>query len=236
MALLKPREQMFGDDLAYAFLLGTALLHDRTTPPRGRSTSTAIFGAGESAEAHLLMGIAHLGQQDYPAAKTELERAVKLNPQAADGALALRPRAAGARRAGRGRARLPPGARLQRQRLRGQPAAREHAQVGAEVRRSVDLSRARDDDPPERSDRAQAAREPAAADRPGRGSRRDARSDREGRARRWSKRTCSSPPRYNRLKRKDDAERERAIVDRLNAEAQAKQRGAGPADREETGR
>ena len=34
---------------------------------------------------------------------------------------------------------------------------------------------------------------------------------------------------YNRLKRKEDAERERAIVDRLNAEAQAKQHGAKPA-------
>ena len=30
---------------------------------------------------------------------------------------------------------------------------------------------------------------------------------------------------YNRLKRKADADREREIVDRLNAEAQAKQRG-----------
>ena len=67
-----------------------------------------MFGAGESAEAHLLMGIAHLGQQDYPAAKTELERAIKLNPAAADRALALRPRAAGARRAGRRGTRVPP--------------------------------------------------------------------------------------------------------------------------------
>jgi lipopolysaccharide biosynthesis regulator YciM len=32
---------------------------------------------------------------------------------------------------------------------------------------------------------------------------------------------------YNRLKRKEDAEREKAIVDRLNAEAQARQRGKG---------
>ena len=39
--------------------------------------------------------------------------------------------------------------------------------------------------------------------------------------------TSSSPPAYNRLKRKDDADRERAIIDRLNAEAQAKQRGGG---------
>jgi thioredoxin-like negative regulator of GroEL len=33
---------------------------------------------------------------------------------------------------------------------------------------------------------------------------------------------------YNRLKRKEDAQREREIIDRLNAEAQAKQRGSAP--------
>jgi hypothetical protein len=32
---------------------------------------------------------------------------------------------------------------------------------------------------------------------------------------------------YNRLKRKEDADREKAIVDRLNAEAAAKQKGKG---------
>ena len=32
---------------------------------------------------------------------------------------------------------------------------------------------------------------------------------------------------YNRLKRKDDADRERVIIDRLNAEAQSRQRGSG---------
>ena len=35
---------------------------------------------------------------------------------------------------------------------------------------------------------------------------------------------------YNRLKRKDDAERERVIIDRLNAEAQAKRSGKSPAE------
>jgi Tfp pilus assembly protein PilF len=30
---------------------------------------------------------------------------------------------------------------------------------------------------------------------------------------------------YNRLKRKEDADREKVIIDRLNAEVQAKQRG-----------
>jgi tetratricopeptide (TPR) repeat protein len=76
-ALLTPREQMFSDDLAYAYLLGTALLHTGDIAG-GQKYVDRVFGAGESAEAHLLMGIAHLGQQDYPAAKTELARAVQM--------------------------------------------------------------------------------------------------------------------------------------------------------------
>lgn len=79
VSLLKPREQMFGNDLAYAYVLGTALLHvDRVA--EGQTYVDRIFGAGESAEAHLLMGIAHLGRQDVRSARTELEQAVKLNP------------------------------------------------------------------------------------------------------------------------------------------------------------
>ena len=38
-----------------------------------------IFKSGDSAEGHLLMGIAHLNRFDYPSAKTELERALQLN-------------------------------------------------------------------------------------------------------------------------------------------------------------
>src|SRR4051812_1401660 len=80
VSLLKPRAQLFGDDLAYAYLLGTALLHT-SSPTEGQRYIERVFGAGESAEAHLLMGTAYLGQRDYPSAKTELERAVKLNPK-----------------------------------------------------------------------------------------------------------------------------------------------------------
>jgi hypothetical protein len=50
---------MFGDDLAYAYLLGTALLHVEDTV-EGQKYIDRIFGAGESAEAHLLMGVAHI--------------------------------------------------------------------------------------------------------------------------------------------------------------------------------
>jgi tetratricopeptide (TPR) repeat protein len=80
IALLRPREQLFGNDLAFAYILGTALLHtDNVTD--GQRYVDRVFGAGESAEAHLLMGMAYLSQRDYPSAKTELERAVKLNPK-----------------------------------------------------------------------------------------------------------------------------------------------------------
>jgi tetratricopeptide (TPR) repeat protein len=80
VALLKPRAQMFGNDPAFAYLLGTALLHMNEVV-EGQKYVNVVFGAGESAEAHLLMGMAHLGQQDFRGAKAELERAVKLNPQ-----------------------------------------------------------------------------------------------------------------------------------------------------------
>src|SRR5207253_2686332 len=53
VSLLKAREPLFGNDLAYAYLLGTALLHaDRVE--EGQKYIDRIFGAGESAEAHLL--------------------------------------------------------------------------------------------------------------------------------------------------------------------------------------
>jgi len=80
IALLKPREQMFGADLAYAYVLGTALLHAEQTE-EGQKYVDRIFSAGDSAEAHLLMGIAYLNRQDTRGAKAELEQAVKLNPR-----------------------------------------------------------------------------------------------------------------------------------------------------------
>ena len=68
VSLLQPREQMFGSDLAYAYVLGTALLHLERVED-GQKYVDRIFGAGDSPEAHLLMGIAYLGRRDYPAAK-----------------------------------------------------------------------------------------------------------------------------------------------------------------------
>jgi tetratricopeptide (TPR) repeat protein len=80
VSLLKPREQMFGSDLAFAYLLGTALIHLNQIS-EGQQYVDRVFGAGESPEAHLLLGIAHFSQHDYRAAKTELEAAIRLNPR-----------------------------------------------------------------------------------------------------------------------------------------------------------
>src|SRR5215203_5072256 len=80
VSLLKPRERLFGGDLAFAYLLGTALLRMDDVVP-GQEYVDRVFGAGESAEAHLLLALAHFGQHDYRAAKPELEAALKLNPR-----------------------------------------------------------------------------------------------------------------------------------------------------------
>ena len=78
VTLLQPREQMFGTDLGYAYILGTALLRFQKIE-EGQRYVDRIFGAGESAEAHLLMGIGHLNGHDYHSAKAELETAIELN-------------------------------------------------------------------------------------------------------------------------------------------------------------
>jgi len=78
VAVLDPRESMFGDDLAFAYVLGTALLQTGDEQ-RGQQYIDRIFRAGDSAEGHLLMGTAYLNRFDYPAAKKELDRALQLN-------------------------------------------------------------------------------------------------------------------------------------------------------------
>lgn len=78
--LLAPRDAAFADDLAYAYLLGTAYLN-LDDVDRGQVLIDRIFSKGDSAEGHLLMGMAHLSRRDYQSARVELERAVDLNPE-----------------------------------------------------------------------------------------------------------------------------------------------------------
>ena len=223
VALLKPREALFGGDLAYAYLLGTALLRTGDAV-EGQKHVDRVFGAGESAEAHLLMGIAHLGQHDYRAAKTELARAAQLNP------------------------RLPTAHSLYGRTLRllGEEAAAERAfrqELDVNVNdfeANLQLGNLRKD--AQRFEEASTYLERATTVRPTDLTARKLlatlrlQTGRLDEAVAMLESIVKEAPdvvevhvqlatAYNRLKRKDDAERERAIVDRLNAEAQAKQRG-----------
>ncbi len=224
VTLLKPRAAMFEGDLAYAFLLGTALLQTGDTL-EGQKYVDRIFGAGESGEAHLLMGTAHLGRQDYPAAKTELQRAIELNPRLPTAHSLY------------GRALLALGEQADAERAFNEELAlnvndfEANLQLG-NVRKgaqrfgdaSTYLERAttiRPNDLTARkllaSLRLQTGKIEEAAQMVG-GIARDAPQLIEVHV--------QLATAYNRLKRKKDAAREREIVDRLTAEAQAKQKGA----------
>ena len=223
VALLKPREPLFGNDLAYAYLLGTALLRTGDAA-EGQKHVDRVFGAGESAEAHLLMGIAHLSQHDYRAAKPELQRAVQLNPQ------------------------LPTAHSLYGRTLRllgeheaAERAFRKELEVNVnDFEANLQLGNLRKD--AQKFEEASTYLERATTVRPSDLTARKLlatlrlQTGKVDEAVRMLESIVAEAPdvvevhvqlatAYNRLKRTDDARRERAIIDRLNAEAQAKQRG-----------
>ncbi len=66
-------------DLATAYLLGTALLHENQRE-RGAVMIQRILLNGDSAEAHTLMAFTKLGLGDKPGAMADLSRAIELNP------------------------------------------------------------------------------------------------------------------------------------------------------------
>ena len=225
VSLLKPRENMFGDDLAYAYLLGTALLHVEDTV-EGQKYIDRIFGAGESAEAHLLMGVAHINRQDYPAAKTEFKRALELNPRLPT-AHALY-----------GRSMLAMGEHEFAERAFRQELAlnindfEANLQLGYMRKTSQKF-----DEASAYLERAMTIRPNDLAARKLLASLRLQTGDVNEAVRMFESIIKEVPDlieahvqlatAYNRLKRKDDADRERAIIDRLNAEAQARRSGKG---------
>jgi tetratricopeptide (TPR) repeat protein len=77
---LADHDAAYADDLAYAYLLGMALVRTGDQQ-RGQGYVDRIFKAGESAEGHLLMGLAYLTAFDYKAAVGAFEKAVALNPE-----------------------------------------------------------------------------------------------------------------------------------------------------------
>jgi len=78
--LLDPWDQRSPDDMALAYLLGTALLKDKQSD-RGAKVLDRILRKGESAESRLLMGTARLNTLDFAGARDELQKATELNPK-----------------------------------------------------------------------------------------------------------------------------------------------------------
>src|SRR3984885_7654620 len=77
--VLEPAEQKYPDDLAIAYLLGTALIHDKRVD-EGQILIDKILHNGDSAEAHLMLGTAKMNVQDFAGARDEFAKAVALTP------------------------------------------------------------------------------------------------------------------------------------------------------------
>ena len=77
--LLAPEERKHPDDLAVAYMLGTAYIRDKQVQP-GQVLVDRILRNGDSAEAHLMLGTAKMNIQDFAGARDEFGKAVALNP------------------------------------------------------------------------------------------------------------------------------------------------------------
>lgn len=77
--ILEPAEQKYPDDLAIAYLLGTALIRQKRVE-EGQVLIDKIMHNGDSAEAHLMLGTAKMNVQDYAGARDDFAKAVALNP------------------------------------------------------------------------------------------------------------------------------------------------------------
>ena len=83
IGLLAPLDKQNQSDMAVAYLLGMALLRDKQVD-RGQQIIDRILHNGDSAEAHLLLGMARLDALEYPAAIVDLTKAVELDPHLPD--------------------------------------------------------------------------------------------------------------------------------------------------------
>src|SRR5260370_12206748 len=77
--LLTPVRQTNGDDLAIAYMLGTALVRDGQAE-KGQVLIDKILKNVDSAEARLLLGTTKLMMNDFSGALVDLQKAVELNP------------------------------------------------------------------------------------------------------------------------------------------------------------
>jgi Flp pilus assembly protein TadD len=77
--LLGPLEEQRRDDQAFAYLLGMALIRDGQVA-RGQSIVDRILRDRDSGEAHFLIATAAFMNHDFPAAVSEFQKAIQINP------------------------------------------------------------------------------------------------------------------------------------------------------------
>jgi tetratricopeptide (TPR) repeat protein len=77
--VLEPEELKHPDDAAIAYMLGTALIRDNQIE-KGQVLVDRILRNGDSAEAHLMLGSAKMNVSDFAGARDEFAKAVALNP------------------------------------------------------------------------------------------------------------------------------------------------------------
>ncbi len=81
--LLSPLEKAHPEDLGIAYMLGTALIRENQ-PAQGRILIERILKNGDSAEARMLLGATKMQAGDFAGARDDLQRATELNPQLPD--------------------------------------------------------------------------------------------------------------------------------------------------------
>ncbi len=79
IALLDPLDPQYGDDLTFSYLYGTALMRDNRMQ-RGQEIMDRILKNGDSAQARVLMASARMRRLDWQGARTDLERAIEIDP------------------------------------------------------------------------------------------------------------------------------------------------------------
>jgi tetratricopeptide (TPR) repeat protein len=77
---LSPYESVLKDNRAFAYLLGTALIRDNQVE-RGQRLVDVILRDENSAEARMLMGTSKFQSNDFAGALVDLKRAVEINPR-----------------------------------------------------------------------------------------------------------------------------------------------------------
>jgi len=81
--LLQPIAKAHPDDLAVAYMLGTALLRNKQGE-EGAAVIDRILRNGDSAESHLLLGMTKFEAMEYPEAIADLTKAAEINPSLPD--------------------------------------------------------------------------------------------------------------------------------------------------------